>query len=56
MQIIFQTTKPRKKPKVGDEKVVNGVTMVRQFKRIDGCVVKSNGRYVYEWVEKVGAA
>jgi hypothetical protein len=47
------TTAPRrKKPKAGDEKVVKGVTMIRQQQRLYGMSVVSNGRPVWEWVEK----
>lgn len=36
----------------GDEKVVRGVTMIRQWQKHGGAYVFSNGRPVWEWVEK----
>lgn len=50
----------RKKPQAGDTKVVKGVTMIRQQQRVApgqphaGAYMVSNGRPVWEWVEKGG--
>lgn len=50
----------RNKPKAGDEKIVRGVTMIRQQQRVPvgqphaGAYLVSNGRPVWEWVEKGG--
>ena len=57
--IRFSTAPVRKKPKAGDEKVVKGVTMIRQQQRMQhgphaGAYLVSNGRPVWEWVEKGG--
>lgn len=54
MRLIIKTSPSRPKPKAGDEKTVKGVTMIRRLKKYDGCYVVSNGRPIYEWVEKVG--
>ena len=56
--IRFYTTPKRKKPQAGDEKVVKGVTMIRQQRRVPqglpyaGAHLVSNGRAVWEWVVK----
>lgn len=55
--IRFYTAPRRKKPQAGDEKVVKGVTMIRQQQRMTygpyaGAYLVSNGRPVWEWVEK----
>lgn len=55
MKIHFTTRPPRRKPKVGDTKVVRGVKYVRQFARAKsgperGALIVSSGRYRYEWV------
>lgn len=56
----FSTAPSRKKPKAGDEKVVKGVTMIRQQQRVRpglpyaGAYLVSNGRPVWEWVVKGG--
>lgn len=44
----------RKMPKAGDEKVVKGVTYIRQqeYSKTYRAYVVSNGRPVYEWVVK----
>ena len=48
----------RKKPKAGDEKIVKGVTMIRQQRRVPpglphaGAYCVSRGRPVWEWVAK----
>ncbi len=57
--IRFSTASARKKPKAGDEKVVRGVTMIRQQQRMRlgphaGAYLVSNGRPVWEWVVKGG--
>lgn len=45
----------RRKPKAGDEKVVNGITYIRQQVRTSqGYQVTDHGP-VWEWVEKGGA-
>jgi len=60
MQIHISSRPRRSKPKAGDEKVVNGVTMIRQQQRVPagmmhaGAYVVSNGRPVWEWVVKGG--
>jgi len=55
--IRYYTAPKRKKPKAGDEKVVKGVTMIRQQQRMEygphaGAYMVSNGRPLWEWVEK----
>jgi len=46
----------RRKPKAGDEKVVKGLTMIRQQVLIRGMGFQvSNGRPVFEWVVKGSA-
>lgn len=58
--IRFYTAPKRKKPQAGDEKVVKGVTMIRQQRRVPpglphaGAHLVSNGRPVWEWVVKDG--
>lgn len=42
-------TKQRKKPKVGDTKVVGGKTYVRKYARIDGMQHMRNGKPVFDW-------
>lgn len=48
----------RKKPKAGDEKIVKGVTMIRQQRRVPegfphaGAYVVSGGRPCWDWVVK----
>lgn len=44
----------RKKPKEGDERFLKGrgVWQVRQQKKICGAYLVSNGRPVWEWVDK----
>jgi len=42
---------PPRKLKEGDEKYVKGVLMVRQQMTSRGCMMVSNGRPVWEWVE-----
>lgn len=56
MRIHITTTKRAVKPKTGDEKIVKGVIMVRQQVRsqFDRAYIVSNGRPVFEWVEKGG--
>lgn len=57
-KVTISTAPKRKRPKAGDEKVVKGVTLVRQHKRMPqgcfhaGAYLMSNGRPVWEWVEK----
>lgn len=55
MRIVISSGPRRRKPKAGDEKVVKGVTYVRRqvYSKIYGAYVVSNGRPVFEWVEKV---
>lgn len=54
----YSSAPARKKPQSGDEKVVRGVTMIRQQQRVGhglphaGAYLVSNGRPVWEWVEK----
>lgn len=58
--IRFSTAPARKKPKAGDEKIVKGVTMIRQQQRVRpglphaGAYLVSSGRPVWEWVVKGG--
>ena len=54
MRIQITSAPKRKKPQAGDEKVVKGVTYIRQqeYSRTYGAYVVSNGRPVWEWVEK----
>lgn len=58
MRVTITTAPRRPKPKAGDEKVVKGVTMIRQQKRVPsglphaGAYLVSSGRPVWEWVEK----
>jgi hypothetical protein len=56
MKITVSSCTVRKKPKSGDEKVVKGVTYIRQqeYSKTYGAYVVSNGRPVWEWVEKGG--
>lgn len=56
MRIHITTTKRAVKPKTGDEKIVKGVTMVRQqvYSKLHRAYVVSNGRPVWEWVVKGG--
>ena len=48
----------RKKPKAGDEKIVKGVTMIRQQRRVPpglphaGAYIVSSGLPCWEWVPK----
>lgn len=57
--IRYSSGPMRKKPQAGDEKVVKGVTMIRQQRRVpEGCphagayVVGSRRQPLWEWVEK----
>ena len=58
MRIHVTTAPARKKPRAGDEKVVRGVVMIRQQRRVPpglphaGAYLVSSGRPVWEWVEK----
>lgn len=58
MRVTYRTGTARKEPKAGDEKVVGGVTYIRQQERVRqglpraGAFVFSNGRPVWEWVVK----
>ena len=54
MTITYRSGPARKKPKAGDEKFVKktGKTMIRQQQRHGAAYVVSNGRPVWEWVEK----
>jgi hypothetical protein len=54
MTITYRNGPARKKPKAGDEKVVKGVTMIRQQARYNGYYLVRNGRPVWEWVVKGG--
>lgn len=51
----------RKKPKAGDERIVAGVTMIRQQRRVPpgqphaGAYIVSSGKPCWEWVEKGSA-
>ncbi|MFV3388441.1 hypothetical protein ACNFCJ_24055 [Pseudomonas sp. NY15364] len=62
MPTIHITSGPsRKKPKAGDEKIVKGVTMIRQQRRVPpgqphaGAYIVSSGKPCWEWVEKGSA-
>lgn len=54
--IRYTSSKPRRKPQAGDVKFVKktGKTMIRQqqYSKFYGAWVVSNGRPVWEWVEK----
>lgn len=58
MTITYRSGPARKKPKAGDEKVVKGVTYIRQQRRVPkglpyaGAYLVSSGRPVCEWVVK----
>lgn len=58
MRITYRTGPARKKPKAGDEKVVKGVTYVRQHRRVPegmpyaGAYIYSGSRPCFEWVVK----
>ncbi len=56
MRIHITSGPIRKKPAAGDEKVVKGVPYIRQqeYSRTYRAYVVSNGRPVWEWVEKGG--
>lgn len=51
----------RKKPKAGDEKIVKGVTMIRQQRRVPpgqphaGAFMVGSSGPLWEWVEKGSA-
>lgn len=49
--ITVSSAKPRKQPKVGDRKEINGVMHVREIERtLCGGLNKTGGRYHYVWV------
>lgn len=58
MKITYLTGPYRPKPKAGDEKVVNGVTLIRQIKRVPdgmpyaGAWIYNGSRPCFEWVVK----
>lgn len=57
MRIHISTGPARKKPKVGDEKVIKGALHVRERDRVRsgpyaGALLSNNGRPVYIWVPK----
>lgn len=54
MKITISSGPLRKKPRAGDEKVVKGVTFIRQqqYSKEYRAYLVSNGRPVFEWVEK----
>jgi hypothetical protein len=59
VRITITTGPARRKPQVGDRKLIGGVVHVRKLKhcrdaygRVIG-VDKTNGRYHYEWVPVV---
>lgn len=55
MRITITSGPRRKKPQAGDEKIVKGVTMIRQQRRAScGAFIYSSGRPCFEWVEKGG--
>jgi hypothetical protein len=56
MRIHIRTGPVRKKPHSGDERVVKGITHIRQqvYSEINRAYVVSNGKPVFEWVEKGG--
>lgn len=51
----FRRGSPPRKLKEGDEKYVKGVLMVRQHQHSFGRAMVSNGRPVWEWVERGSA-
>lgn len=61
MKIHISYAGSRKKPKAGDEKIVKGVTMIRQQRRVPpgmphaGAYIVSSGKPCWEWVEKGSA-
>lgn len=58
IRITYRTGPYRPKPKAGDEKVVKGVTMIRQIRRVPdglphaGAWIYSGNRPCFEWVVK----
>lgn len=58
MKITYRTGPYRPKPKAGDEKVVKGVTMIRQVRRVPdgmphaGAYIYNGSRPCFEWVVK----
>jgi len=60
VRIHISHASDRKKPAAGDEKVVKGVTMIRQQRRVPpgmphaGAYIVSGSRPCWEWVVKGG--
>ena len=60
MQIHVSSAPRRTRPKAGDEKVLKGVTMIRQQERVPagmmhaGAYIEKSGRPAWEWVAKCG--
>lgn len=58
MAITYHCGSARRKPKAGDEKVVKGVTYVRQHSRVPegmphaGAYIYNGSRPCFEWVVK----
>ena len=52
MRMHYSAEPPRRKPQAGDVRIIGGRTMIRQQVRHGGAYVVSNGRPVWEWVEK----
>ena len=55
MKVRLITSPRRRKPKVGDTKLIKGVLHIRQWARATsgyerGALIVRNGRPVYEWV------
>lgn len=54
MRIHIRTAPLRRKPMAGDEKMIKGVLYIRQqqYSQMHKAMIVSNGRPVWEWVEK----
>lgn len=52
IKLTFRRGSPPRKPKAGDEKMIRGVLHVRQQVKHGSAYVFSDGRPVWEWVER----
>lgn len=50
VSLVFGRGKTRPTPHVGDRRVIAGLEHIRVFRRSQGCLVVSSGRYLYDWV------
>jgi hypothetical protein len=50
MVVTFRRSKPRKKPREGDIKIVKGRKYVRKQRMSEGAYLVSNGRPLFDWV------